>query len=91
MAGALKEVRMSTRAARALLPPGLHWRQFDGDIQLGYRKRTTGGVWLVRRYSGSGNYHRQPLGLADDIISKGNLSFDQAPKKAREFGASMCR
>jgi integrase len=89
MAGALKEVRMSTRGARALLPPGLHWRQLDGDIHLGYRKRETGGIWLVRWYIGSGNYHRAALGLADDIIAAGNLSFDQAARKAREFVASV--
>ncbi len=88
MAGALKEVRMSTRGARALLPAGLHWRQLDGDIHLGYRKHGAGGVWLVRWYIGSGNYHRAVLGLADDIIAEGNLSFDQAAKKGREFVAS---
>lgn len=38
---------------------------------------------------GSGNYHRQALGLADDIIPEGNLSFDQATRKARELVASV--
>lgn len=87
MAGALKEVRISTRGARAQLSVGLHWRQLDGDIHLGYRKRDTGGVWLVRWYIGSGNYRREALGLADDIVVDGNLSFEQASKKARELVA----
>lgn len=87
MAGALKEVRISTRGARAQLKPGLYWRQLDGDIHLGYRRRAAGGVWLVRWYIGSGNYHREAIGLADDIVAEGNWSFEQACKRAREIVA----
>jgi integrase len=89
MPGALHEAKLTTRNARAGLPAGLHWRQLDADIHLGYRRATKGGRWVVRWYVGDGNYRRAPLGIADDIIAEGTLSFDQAGKRARELVTDM--
>jgi len=87
MAGALKEAQLTTRNARAKLAAGLYWRQLDADLHLGYRKGAKGGRWLVRWYIGDGNYHRQVIGITDDVLAQGNLSFDQASRKARELVA----
>ena len=89
MPGALHEAKLATRNARGTLPPGLHWRQLDADIHLGYRPATKGGRWLVRWYVGDGNYRRAPLGIADDILAEGTLSFDQAGKQARAYVTAM--
>src|SRR5690242_14969902 len=89
MAGSLNEARITTRGARAALPAGLHWRQLDADIHLGYRKRVRGGHWLVRWYVGEGNYKRAQIGVADDIMEEGTLSFERANKKAREHVAAI--
>ena len=75
MAGSLKGARLTTRNARESLPIGLHWRQIDADVHLGYPKGRKGGRWLVRWYIGKGNYHRAEIGIADDIIVDGNLSY----------------
>lgn len=84
MAKTLTEAALTTRNARLKLPQGLHWRQVDADIHLGYRKGVKGGRWLVRWYLGSGGYKQERLGVADDILSEGTLSFDAACKAARE-------
>lgn len=42
-------------------------------------------------YIGNGNYHRATLGAADDHVSAGTLSYDQACKKAREFVSELRR
>lgn len=83
MPGSLKEAKLNSRQARAALGRGLHWRQLDADVHLGYRKGPKGGHWLVRWYVGAGNYKRDRIGVADDEIAEGTLSFDQAGRKAR--------
>jgi integrase len=56
-------------------------------MHIGYRKGAKGGEWLVRWYIGNGNYHRAAVGSADDYISAGTLSYDQACKQARQLVA----
>lgn len=58
-------------------------------MHIGYRKRAKGGEWLVRWYIGAGNYHRTTVGPADDHVSAGTLSYDQACKRAREVVAEL--
>lgn len=89
MSGSLREAKLNSRQARAALGSGLHWRQIDADVHLGYRKGAKGGHWLVRWYVGDGNYKRAQLGVADDLIAEGTLSFDQAGRKARTFVAEL--
>lgn len=85
MAKTLSESPVTTRAARAKLPPGVHWRGIDGSVHLGYRRGRRGGEWLVRWRSGPG-YKREALGAADDVLSadgQQTLTFDQATAAAR--------
>jgi len=89
MSGSLREAKLTTRNAREALPIGLHWRQLDSDIHLGYRKGRKGGRWLVRWYIGNGNYHRAEIGVADDILAEGNLSYEQAIRRGRDHVAKI--
>ena len=84
MAKTLTEAALTTRNARSKLPRGVHWRQLDADVHLGYRKGVRGGGWLVRWYLGEGGYKQEKLGIADDILSEGTLSYEAAGKAARE-------
>jgi len=83
MARTLVEASLTTRNARAGLPPGLHWRGLDPDVHLGYRKGKRGGVWLVRWRAGDG-YRQAKLGTADDALHVGTIDFNGAIKAARE-------
>ena len=83
MAKTLNESAITTRSARASLPPGLHWRGIDPEVHLGYRKGRRGGVWLVRWRDGSG-YRQTGIGTADDVITEGTLDFAAATKIGRE-------
>lgn len=85
MSGSLNEAKITTRNARRSLPPGLHWRQIDAGIHLGYRKGRKGGHWVVRWYIGKGNYHRAQIGVADDLVPEGTFSFEQAAKRGRDY------
>lgn len=85
MAKTLSEAAVTTRAARAKLPVGLHFRSIDPEVHLGYRKGKRGGVWLVRwRNWGPGaNYLQAPLGTADDEVKEGTLDYEAAKRAAR--------
>ncbi len=85
----LKEAPLTTRNARRRLAKGLYWRMLDADIHLGYRKGVRGGQWLVRWYLGEQNYNRAPLGVTDDILPEGTLSFEAACRAAREHVAQV--
>lgn len=82
MTKVLSEAAITTRAARAKLEAGLHWRGVDPDVHLGYRKGRRGGVWLVRWRSGAG-YRQAKLGTADDELREGALDFNAAVRAAR--------
>lgn len=85
MSGGLREAKFTTRTARLVLQQGVYWRLLDSGMHLGYRKRATGGEWLVRWYIGNGNYHRSTIGPADDHVFAGTLSYDEACRQARQF------
>lgn len=82
MARHLTEAPITTRAARARLPLGVHWRRIDPETHLAYRKGKRGGVWFVRWRSGKG-YKQAPLGPADDVIKVGSLAYEAAVRAAR--------
>ena len=82
MAKVLSEARLTTRNARAALCAGLHWRAIDPEIHLGYRKGRRGGRWLVRWYAGHQKYRQEALGVADDMLDVGTLSYEAAYKAA---------
>ena len=83
MAKVLSEARLTTRSARAALCAGLHWRAIDPEIHLGYRKGPRGGRWLVRWYAGHQKYRQEALGVADDVLEAGTLSYEAAHKAAK--------
>jgi len=83
MARKLVESPMTTRAARAGLDAGTHWRELDPEIHLGYRKGKRAGRWLVRHYDGK-RYRQKTLGTEDDFVSEGTLSYDGACRAARD-------
>ena len=92
MSRALVESPITTRASRAALPRGLHWRGVDRDIHLGYRKNRRGGEWIVRWYvRESCSYQRINLGVADDLLSEGTLDYARAVKAAKEAVAKVRR
>jgi integrase len=92
MARSLVESPITTRASRASLRKGLHWRGIDKDIHLGYRKCRRGGAWLVRWYTHRNRcYQRIDLGFADDVIDEGTLDFNTAVKAAKEAVAKARR
>ncbi len=84
MAKTLEEASITTRAARASLPAGLHWRGIDAQVHLGYRKGKSGGVWIVRWRHKAG-YRRADVGTADDHLKAGTLDYDAAVRKARKL------
>lgn len=91
MAKTLTESPIATRAARAKLGPGVHWRSIDPAVHLGYRRGVRGGRWLVRWYEGSQSYGQETFGTADDAFDAdgiNTLSFDQAMRAARILVAS---
>jgi integrase len=90
MSKTLKEAALTTRAARARLAPGLHWRGLDAETHLGYRRGQHGGRWLVRWRVGKG-YQQTPLARADDAFDADGsevLDYRQACLAAKEHVAS---
>ncbi|WP_274627595.1 tyrosine-type recombinase/integrase [Arvimicrobium flavum] len=83
MAKTLTESALTTRSSRSKLSDGVHWRRVDATIHLGYRKSKRDGRWIVRWREGVG-YKQTPLGIADDVVAEGNLSFDAAEIAARQ-------
>lgn len=81
----LIESTLTTRAARASLELGFHWRGIDREVHLGYRKTRRGGRWLVRWYQqGAKSYKRLDLGEADDVFDEGTLDFYAAVQAAKD-------
>jgi integrase len=89
MARRLTESPLTTPNARKKLS-GLHWRQIDPDIHLGYRSAGRGGKWLVRWYKGNQKYRQEGLATADDNMPADGLnvlSFYQAETLAKRVVA----
>ena len=51
---------------------------------MGYRKAARGGRWLVRWYAGNQKYRQIALGVADDAVAQGALSYEAALRAAKE-------
>jgi integrase len=86
MARTVHDAPLTTRAARARLAEGVHWRNLGPDVHLGYRKSGKGGRWLVRWRKELG-YRQDTIGAADDVLEADGgdtLSFAQAERLARK-------
>src|SRR5580658_1994190 len=88
----VNDAPLTTRAARERLA-GRHqpyWRGIEAGAALGYRKGSTGGVWLVRVAdpSAGGGYRQAALGRADDALKADGaevLDYRQAEAEARAW------
>jgi integrase len=88
----LKDAQITTKAARERLAARHqpYWKSIDAGAAIGYRKGTTGGMWLARVVdpTAGGGYRQQVLGRADDELKDAGdnvLKFYQAEAKAREW------
>ena len=80
------ETRNGRRALKARAKP--FWRALDKGLHLGYRRRSTGGSWIVRRFMETGRYAESKLGLADDYQDADGiktLDYSQAQEAARKW------
>jgi integrase len=91
MARALREVNLSTRAARERLKASgkPYYRALDQGLHLGYRKGARGAAWVVRWYVGDEAYKVESLdGRPDDVLDPDGatvLSWSQAQAAARKL------
>lgn len=93
MARTVKDANLSTRTARANLPPRKrpHYRLILQGLHLGYYRGTRTGSWSVRHFIGEGRYEETKLGTADDVADAdgiGILTFGQAQERARAWFAA---
>lgn len=60
---------IETREARTKLKPRgkPYWRSIGKGLHVGYRKGKRGGVWVIRRYIGAGDYKVETIAAADDV------------------------
>jgi integrase len=66
----------------------------ERGLHIGYRRRATGGSWIVRRFTESGRYNESKLGFADDFQDADDVKtfdYSQVLKKAREWSESEIR
>lgn len=80
------ETRNARRSLKIRAKP--YWRALDKGLHLGYRRRATGGSWIVRRFTESGRYAESKLGLADDFQDADavkTLDYCQAQEAARKW------
>ncbi|MFA4995509.1 MAG: site-specific integrase [Bdellovibrionales bacterium] len=92
----VRDTNLETRNARRALKirPKPYWRALDSGLHLGYRRRATGGSWIVRRFTESGHYVESKLGLADDFQDADEiktLNFHQAQEAARKWDKTKTR
>jgi integrase len=88
----VNDAPLTTRAARERLAVRHqpYWRGIEAGAAIGYRKGTTGGVWLVRvgDPTAGGGYRQAALGRADDALKAAGtevLEYRHAEAKAREW------
>ena len=83
---AVLDTRNARRALKSRAEP--YWRALDRGLHLGYRRRTAGGSWIVRRFNESGRYVKHKLGHADDYQDADNvktLNYRHAQEAARKW------
>lgn len=92
MARRERSAKLDTPTARSKLAArhAPYWHPLAKGLALGYRKGSTGGVWLARRYDAGQGFKKASLGVADDRADADGataLSFDQATDAARAWFA----
>jgi integrase len=92
MARTVKDANLSTRTARANLPPRKrsYYRLILQGLHLGYYRGARTGSWSARRFIGGGRYEETKLGTADDVADADGiaiLTFSQAQERARAWFA----
>ncbi len=88
MARTVRDAKLETRTARAVLKPAgkPYYRAIDEGLHIGYRKGQNGGKWVLRRYAGDQKYVVETIATADDTLDPDGaivLSFAQAQAEAR--------
>src|SRR6185437_897664 len=83
------DARITTPTSRAGLAMRVkpYFRSLDPKLCIGYRKSKDGGHWLMRCYEGSGRYHQEEIGVADDhqrADGSAVLDYGQACKLVRD-------
>jgi integrase len=96
MARLVRDAKLETRTARARLPigPKPYFRRLEIGFHLGYRRLSSGGTWLARRFAQDGRYREFRLGLADDKQDADGVSvldYGQAQKAARDWWRAELR
>ena len=96
MARTVRDASLETRTARSRLKASgkPYWKIIDPGLHIGYRKGTTGGKWVVRRYIGDGVYSVETIATADDKADADGvavLDFSQAQQMARQRHTVLTR
>jgi integrase len=91
MSRTIREVNLSTRAARDRLKPSgkPYYRSLDQGLHLGYRRGLRGAAWVMRWYVGAEAYRVESLaGRPDDVLDADGatvLTWSQAQAEARKL------
>jgi integrase len=96
MARLVRDAKLETRTARARLPvgPKPYFRRLEIGFHLGYRRLSSAGTWIARRFTQDGRYRENRLGLADDTQDADGVSvldYSQAQKAARDWWRTELR
>jgi integrase len=97
MARTVRDTKLESRSAREKLKARgkPYYRAIDAFLHLGYRKGKAGGKWVVRRYTGAGEYVVETLeGVADDLSDADRvtvLSYHDAQRTARALASQRGR
>lgn len=96
MAGARKDSRLQSRAARSALKirNQPYWANVGKGLYLGYRKGPKAGSWYWRTYAGKRRYHQAMLARADDHLDAdgaSTLTYYQAAEAARKAAGDFDR
>lgn len=96
MARTVRDANLETRAARLRLKPRHepYWRALEPGRHLGYRKGPLGGMWKARMLLEDGNYAKDTIGRADDVLDSDGVkifSYREAQEKARAWFARRAR
>lgn len=96
MAGARKDSRLQSRAARTALKSRNqpYWANIGKGLYLGYRKGPKAGSWYWRTYTGKRRYHQALIARADDHLDADGvhtLTYYQAAEAARKASGDFER
>jgi integrase len=96
MARIVRNQRLDSRSARALLPKrhAPYWHTLTRGRALGYRKGSKGSVWLAKYRTADGKREQLLLGPTDDAFdgeTSDVLSFAAAQTKARDWFEALDR